>query len=324
MDPVLGRLGLGDALEEQPRPGAVGVDPRGVAVPVLAGQVVGHGPRLPAVEPVRRVLLLVPDRLPPEGGEAGRVGRVEHHLELDGHGESPRSVSRSLPPGCASPGAAGVGGRVDRQLGRGGRPDPVDQAGGGDAAVDRDLDPEPVEQGGEPPGGGVGVGAGELAGGHALADHRGQGLLPAQVELARHLGQLGAAQGLAPGVDPEQPRLRRPGGGVELQDPVQPLGGAAVPGGGRRQPVQVLGGGVPERLPEQGLLVGEVVEHQPGRDPEGGGHVAHPGAGEPAGDHLTAGRPEDLLPADIRLDPRHGRSVATGGWSRGGPPAYTD
>ena len=79
------------------------------------------------------------------------------------------------------------------------------------------------------------------------------------------------------------------------------------PGGGGRQPVQVLAGGVAERLPEQGLLVGEVIEHQPGRDPEGGGHVAHPGAGEPAGDHLTAGRPEDLLAADVRLDARHGR-----------------
>jgi len=68
----------------------------------------------------------------------------------------------------------------------------------------------------------------------------------------------------------------------------------------------VLLGGVAERLPEQVLLGGEVVEDQPGGDPEGGGDVADPGAGEAAGDHLTAGRPENLLPADVRLDARHG------------------
>src|SRR4029453_18970748 len=51
---------------------------------------------------------------------------------------------------------------------------------------------------------------------------------------------------------------------------------------------------------------------------EGGGPLAPPRAGEPAGNHPTAGRPEDLLPADVRLDPRHGRSVSAGGWSQGG------
>ena len=200
MDPVLGRLGLGDALEEQPRPGPVGVDPGGVPVPVLTGQVVGHGPRLPAVGPVGGSSSTYPIASPQKAASLGGSAASNTTWSLMAMADlllGQRCPSPARAPGSvASSAAAAPRTHSTRRV-------------AGEAAVDRDLDPEPVEQGGQAPGGGVRVGAGELAGGHPLADHRGQGLLPAQVELARHLGQLGAAQGLAPGVDPEQPRPSR-------------------------------------------------------------------------------------------------------------------
>ena len=185
------------------------------------GYVAGLGPRFPAVEPLGRVLLDVADAPPPEGGERWRVGRVEDDLERDGHGGPPRVVG-----GAADP-PAGV-----RQPAQG-RPSPARAAGStasSAAAAARTQStsraagtprwtatwtPRPSSRAVSRQAAASGSAQVNSPAATPFADHRGQGLLPAQVELARHLGQLGAAQGLAPGVDPEQPRLRRPGGGVE-------------------------------------------------------------------------------------------------------------
>src|SRR4029450_10711278 len=76
-----------------------------------------------------------------------------------GAGHPPARVRQ---PFGSGPAVGGQGARVEGQLGRGRRPHPVDQPRRRDAAVDRDLDPEAVEQGGEPPAGAGRVWAGEI------------------------------------------------------------------------------------------------------------------------------------------------------------------
>jgi hypothetical protein len=84
-NPVLRRLWLRHLLEEQPRPGAVGIDQRRAVVAVLDRDAPGVKRGGPRIEAGRWWRLHVVHRLGPEGRVRGGVGTVERHLKLSRH-----------------------------------------------------------------------------------------------------------------------------------------------------------------------------------------------------------------------------------------------
>jgi hypothetical protein len=99
---VLRRLRLGHFLEEQPRPGAVGVDQRRVVIAVVDRDAPGVERGVPRVEAMRWWRLDVVHRLGPEGRVRTRVGTVERHLKLGRHvpnlGADHRRREKCRPP----------------------------------------------------------------------------------------------------------------------------------------------------------------------------------------------------------------------------------
>src|SRR4029453_17370399 len=98
VQPVLGRLPLGHALDEDARPDAIGVlDGIGI-VPVLLGDALGLRPRVPVVEALRWRGRPVAEGRLPELTQGAGIGGVEDELEA-GHHVGPPSAMDTTPRG---------------------------------------------------------------------------------------------------------------------------------------------------------------------------------------------------------------------------------
>src|SRR5215213_5467534 len=121
VEAVLRGLAFGDLLEEQPRPPPVGVNQRTPSVPLILRDVVRAGEVLPRVEPRRRCLPLVPERLRPEVHEPVHGVRVERDLERRSHpttlprapAEQRRCAHDSRPPRLPPSSSADPANRVN-------------------------------------------------------------------------------------------------------------------------------------------------------------------------------------------------------------------
>ena len=151
----------------------------------------------------------------------------------------------------------GEGRRVDVQLAGGRIPYPLEKLLAGDhSLVHGDLHGQPVDQRDEAPRRAGRIVAGEVAVLDPERDHVGEGVLPAQVEAAGDLLQLGYAHRLGPAVDPHRPRLR---GARWARTSCRIFrsfsSGGQVVGEDRLEAVEVLLGGPGEGLREERSLV---------------------------------------------------------------------
>src|SRR6266702_7418593 len=89
VNPVLGGLPLGHALEIHPRPLVGRVDNGGLVAELLLRHADGPAEIFPGLEAMRRRLEHVVQRESPEVGELGRLGGVDDHLDLEVHGQAP-------------------------------------------------------------------------------------------------------------------------------------------------------------------------------------------------------------------------------------------
>src|SRR5207237_10224797 len=117
---VLGGFPLGDALEIETGPDALRVDDGAGRVPLLPWHSGVAQEVLPCVEPVRGVLLAVPERARPEPAQAVGIRAVEGDLEPDAHALSDPTVRRSAngavaPSGGPSSARGSTGARLERE-----------------------------------------------------------------------------------------------------------------------------------------------------------------------------------------------------------------
>jgi spermidine/putrescine transport system ATP-binding protein len=229
---------------------------------------------------------------PPEAGPAARRRGRHPAGRRRRFGRAPRSAVAVVSGGGDRPDGAGflrAPPRPPRDVqlaGREGHRDRERPVRVDDRVLQRHLDRQPVDQRREGDRERVGVDIADLAAGLAVAHDLGDRVAPPLVQLDPVLGDLGVPERLGPQVEPQPPgagdlplALRDAGGAHEQLQPLS-RGPQRLELGCHRAVERLLG--EPQRLGQQLVLGGEVVDDQ-GRAGAGpAGDVSDPGLGETA------------------------------------------